>query len=175
MRTDAILGCVLLGTVARGPPSEEEIKREFEAYVAARNQCSVNDDCVLASADCPLGCYAAVNRVYQAEVEAKARELVSEWGKGGGGAPPIASRRSGLACDYPNQNPAFHMVCACLVNEDAGSGSSWACAQSAACPSTQPAYDLSQNCTGPAVCTYSTPPYHCGCATNGCNGNWVCW
>jgi hypothetical protein len=85
MRIDPILGCVLLGAVACGPPSEEEIRREFTAYVAARNQCSVNDDCVLANANCPLGCYAAVNRVYQAEVEAKARELVSEWEKGGQG------------------------------------------------------------------------------------------
>ncbi len=78
-------GCVLLGAVACGPPSEEEIRQEFAAYVAARNQCSVTDDCVLARADCPLGCYAAVNRVYQAEVEAKARELVAEWGKDGRG------------------------------------------------------------------------------------------
>jgi hypothetical protein len=60
-------------------PSEEEIKKEFDAYVAERNACMVTDDCVIASTGCPLGCGTAVNRVYQAAVEAKARELVDEY------------------------------------------------------------------------------------------------
>ncbi len=82
MKIHVILGCVLLGVVGCGAASEKseaELKQEFAAYVAARNQCSVNEDCALVVAGCPLGCYGAVNRVFQAEVEAKAHELVSEY------------------------------------------------------------------------------------------------
>jgi hypothetical protein len=63
--------------------SEREIQKEFDAYVAERKSCTVTDDCVLASTGCPLGCGTAVNRVYQADVEAKARELIDEYQSGG--------------------------------------------------------------------------------------------
>lgn len=82
-RLGAIAFGGLLFAAACGAPSEEEVKEEFEAFVAARNQCTADDDCVLAAANCPLGCYAAVNRQHQAEVEKKARELVEEYQSGG--------------------------------------------------------------------------------------------
>jgi hypothetical protein len=71
---------ILIGACA---PSEEEVQEEFDAYVAERNACTVTDDCVLATADCPLGCWVSVNRAYQADVEAKARELVEDYESGG--------------------------------------------------------------------------------------------
>ena len=79
---------------------------------------------------------------------------------------------TGVVCDYPNTNPSFHMMCACSVNADAASGSSWTCAQSGPCPATQPAYDLSTPCPSTALCTYSTSPRHCGCLQTGTP--WVC-
>jgi len=62
---------------------EDEIQEEFDAYVAERNSCAVTDDCVIAIADCPLGCAVAVNRVHQADVESKAHELVADYDRGG--------------------------------------------------------------------------------------------
>jgi hypothetical protein len=79
-----------------------------------------------------------------------------------------------VVCDYPNTIPAYHMACVCSANGGAGSGSSWTCFQSTSCPATQPAYGLAQTCVGPAVCTYSTPPYHCGCASAGGVASWIC-
>lgn len=66
--------------------SDTEIKAEFDAFVATHNECAVDvaDECVLASADCPLGCSAAVNVKHKAVVEKKAAELVDEyetWGR----------------------------------------------------------------------------------------------
>ena len=78
MRSLVVLGWMLFSTAACAP-SEEEIQEEFDAYVAKRNSCTVTDDCVLASTDCPLGCGTAVNRTYQADVERKARELVADY------------------------------------------------------------------------------------------------
>jgi hypothetical protein len=80
---------------------------------------------------------------------------------------------AGLWCDYPNSNPAFHMFCACTnntYNADASTVATWICAQSAACPTAQPAYDLNRTCPGTAVCTYGST--HCWCAQS--NGPWVC-
>jgi hypothetical protein len=64
--------------------SEAEIKAEFDAFVATRNECAATEECVLAAADCPLGCFAAVNVKHEAAVEKKADELVDEyerWGR----------------------------------------------------------------------------------------------
>jgi hypothetical protein len=85
MRSLVVLGWMLFSIAALPAcgPSEEEIQKEFDAYVAARNACTVTDDCVLANADCPLGCWVAVNRAYQADVEKKARDLVTDYESGG--------------------------------------------------------------------------------------------
>jgi hypothetical protein len=78
---------------------------------------------------------------------------------------------TGVACDYPG---SIHLACICGANADAGSGSSWTCFQSAPCPATQPAYDLSTSCTGPAICSYTSAPNHCACTSQGPGGHWVC-
>jgi hypothetical protein len=77
---------------------------------------------------------------------------------------------TGLACDYPNANPAFHFACVCTVNGNADAGTSWICIQSAACPATQPVYDLSQSCPGTAICAYDN--VRCACLQPGTP--WVC-
>jgi hypothetical protein len=84
----AIAVVAALALPACAQVSEEEIKREFEAFVTARNQCREAADCVLATAGCPLGCTAPVAREHQAAVEAKARELIRRY------------ERSGRACMY---------------------------------------------------------------------------
>lgn len=40
--------------------SAEEVKREFDAYVAEVNHCEGASQCTLAAAGCPLGCVVAV-------------------------------------------------------------------------------------------------------------------
>jgi hypothetical protein len=75
---------------------------------------------------------------------------------------------TGLACDYPNANAAYHLVCGCSANVDAGTGSTWTCVQSAVCPGSQPACGTS--CSGTAVCTYGN--IHCACMQSGTE--WVC-
>jgi hypothetical protein len=79
------------------------------------------------------------------------------------------SAQTGITCDYPNTNPAPHMVCVCSANADAGSGSTWTCIQSAVCPATPP-YDLTEICRGTAVCTYDA--VHCACLQAGTP--WLC-
>jgi hypothetical protein len=60
-------------------PSEAEVKAEFDAYVADRNQCTLDDDCSLVSSECPLPCVVAVTRGQEADVRAKAAALVDEY------------------------------------------------------------------------------------------------
>ena len=73
----------LLLVMACAARSEQEIQAEFRAYVAAHNQCSSSEQCVLASAGCPLGCAVAVNIEHKGAVEKKAAELVNEYESGG--------------------------------------------------------------------------------------------
>jgi hypothetical protein len=77
---------------------------------------------------------------------------------------------TGIACDYPNANPALHMACACTGGFDAGVASTWTCIQSAACPATQPPYSLSATCPGTAICSYGNT--HCACLATG--APWIC-
>ena len=59
------------------------MKADFAAFVAKNNQCAVASECALASTSCPLGCGTPVRADRKAAVEAKARELVSEYERGG--------------------------------------------------------------------------------------------
>jgi hypothetical protein len=45
---------------------------------------------------------------------------------------------------------------------------------SASCPSTQPSYSLTNPCTGPAFCSYTTAPHYCLCLVQSGQGVWVC-
>ena len=76
----------------------------------------------------------------------------------------------GVWCDYPNSNPALHVTCLCSPDTDASTGSSWTCVQSGACPATQPAYDLTSRCPGPALCSYDST--RCSCSR--VSDPWVC-
>jgi hypothetical protein len=75
---------LLLAAAAAGCfPSEEEVQRKFRDYVDGANHCQRADECALASADCPLGCYVPVRADRKADVEARARELVDAYRRGG--------------------------------------------------------------------------------------------
>jgi hypothetical protein len=63
-------------------------------------------------------------------------------------------------------------VCACMADPDGGSGSTWTCVVSAACPPAQPPYNLTQTCVGPAICTYGST--RCGCLYRTTTSSWVC-
>jgi hypothetical protein len=79
-------GClaILVSLLSTGcSRSEAELKAEFDAFVATRNECQATSECVLAGADCPLGCSVAVNVEHKAAVEKKAAELVAEYERWG--------------------------------------------------------------------------------------------
>jgi hypothetical protein len=75
-----IAGLTLLPACA---PSEADIRNEFAAYVAGANACQADADCALAYGRCPLGCWVAVRADRKNDVEAKARELVEDYSRGG--------------------------------------------------------------------------------------------
>ena len=64
--------------------SEESVKSEFDAYVQGANHCQDATECGVAYADCPLGCFVAVRADREADVEAKAKDLVAQYRRGGG-------------------------------------------------------------------------------------------
>ncbi|HEY0715696.1 MAG TPA: hypothetical protein VGF45_23640 [Polyangia bacterium] len=83
----------LLGLVAGSAcglffPSEEEVREEFQDFVAKSNMCRDSSECVIASAGCPLGCFAVVHRDHKQAVEDKARALIRSY------------ERAGRACAY---------------------------------------------------------------------------
>jgi hypothetical protein len=78
----------LLGLAGCIAPSEEELQRRFRDYVETANRCERDDECTLAGAGCPLGCFVAVRADRKADVEAKGRDLVEEY------------ERYGRACAY---------------------------------------------------------------------------
>lgn len=79
-----VLSLVMLsGASSCGAPSADEIKKEFEEYVAGANSCKAADECAIASAACPLGCFVAVRSERKADVEAKARKLIADYERGG--------------------------------------------------------------------------------------------
>jgi hypothetical protein len=69
--------------VAGCAPSEEDIEREFDAYVEGANACSSASECSIAATECPLACFVAVRTDRVASVERKARELVQDYESGG--------------------------------------------------------------------------------------------
>jgi hypothetical protein len=73
----SLLGALLLASSCA--PSEEDVQREFDAFVAEANRCEAASECVLATAGCPLGCSVAVNAGAKADVERKARELIEDF------------------------------------------------------------------------------------------------
>jgi hypothetical protein len=64
-------------------PSEEEIERDFDAYVQRANSCSAASECGIAAVECPLGCYVPVRLDRVASVEREGRELVDDFESGG--------------------------------------------------------------------------------------------
>jgi hypothetical protein len=87
-----------LACSAPSAPSAEEVRREFDAYVAARNACSADSDCAIVFAGCPLVCYAAVAVRYQAAAESKARELVDDYESEGQKCYARCQAAPGAAC-----------------------------------------------------------------------------
>jgi hypothetical protein len=76
-----VVGLVLVGCLFGR--SEESVRSEFEAYVKGASSCTAASECAVASASCPLGCFAAVRSERVADVEAKGRELISEYERSG--------------------------------------------------------------------------------------------
>ena len=74
-----------------------------------------------------------------------------------------------VLCDYPNHDP--HVACFCSPNADASTGSTWTCIQVAPCPATQPPCGTA--CSGPAICSYSSPPRYWVCLQSS-GSEWVC-
>lgn len=70
-------------TACSKPPSRDEIKAEYQAFVADRGACSATAECVLVQPECPLGCNTPVNEEHAEAVKAKARDLIADYESGG--------------------------------------------------------------------------------------------
>lgn len=90
----------LLIVIASCAPSEEDVRAEFDAFVAQSNRCQADSECVWTSADCPLGCMRAVRADRVAQVQSKARELIEDY------------ERYGRGCEYECLGPSGPPVCA---------------------------------------------------------------
>jgi hypothetical protein len=79
--------------------SEEEVQRRFNDYVNKANACTMASECAAASAGCPLGCEVAVRSERVADVEAKARELIKEYERGGRSCAYECRPRRTVVCE----------------------------------------------------------------------------
>ena len=112
LRRGVLAALVLVGVSGCGA-SEEDVKRRFMEYVETANQCERDDECALAGAGCPLGCFVAARADRKADVEAKARDLIEDYERGG--------RRCAYGCIQPG--PVVCRQQRCLVlpyDPDAG-------------------------------------------------------
>jgi hypothetical protein len=94
-----VIATLAMGLVLGCAPSEGEIRSRFEKYVETANRCTVASECAIAAADCPLGCWVAVRVDRKGDVEAKARELIREY------------ERGGRSCEYDCASPG-PLLCA---------------------------------------------------------------
>jgi len=97
-RALACLALPALGCAA----SEEDVQRRFTDYVNGANACTAVSECAIVSPGCPLGCAVGVRTERVADVQAKARELIKEYERGG--------RR----CDYGGCR--VHEALVCMAN-----------------------------------------------------------
>ena len=108
----SLVGLAVFSLVSCGARSEDEIQGEFDDFVEKNNECSAAADCVIVGADCPLGCWVAVNESRVSAVQSKARELIDEY------------ESEGRACDY-NCVQAANPTCEaghCRAETYSGSG-----------------------------------------------------
>ncbi len=82
--------------------SADDVSEEFEAAVAEANDCVSSSDCVLIFPGCPLGCFTAVNRAREAEVRAKADELIADYERGGAACAYSCIQPGALVCEGSN-------------------------------------------------------------------------
>lgn len=76
----------------------EEVREQFDDFVEGANRCTVVTECARVSPGCPLGCSVAVRADRQADVEAKARELIEEYKGGGPGCFYFCAPERPLGC-----------------------------------------------------------------------------
>jgi hypothetical protein len=70
-------------SAATHPEATEQTKAEFKAFVATRQTCSNDADCIVVFGTCPFGCYVAAAKSAAAEVTAKLQELADRLDKSG--------------------------------------------------------------------------------------------
>jgi len=103
----AAVGLLLVGCLFGR--SEESVRSEFEAYVKGASSCTQASECAIAGGGCPVACFAAVRSERVADVEAKARELVSEYERGGARCFYDCVAPGPLRCVEGHCNAAFDL------------------------------------------------------------------
>jgi len=82
---------------ATSPPAAPHVtnqtKAELDAFVATRQTCAADADCVNVQGACPFGCYIPVVKTAEAETQAKLEDLVERLEK--------ADRRCVYKCSAP--------------------------------------------------------------------------
>lgn len=81
--TRLLLLVALLASLVGCRRSDEELQQDLDAFVAERNSCQADEDCVVVYTECPLGCGHAVTVGEEEEVSAHADALVLEAGMSG--------------------------------------------------------------------------------------------
>jgi hypothetical protein len=94
----AVLSAALMTVAGCGALSEDKVKARFDAYVAGANSCERESDCTVVFGACPLGCFVAVRADRKADVEAKARDLLEEYRRGGKGCVYKCAQPGPVSC-----------------------------------------------------------------------------
>jgi hypothetical protein len=79
----ARFGWVSLPLLLGGCATMEGLEQRWEAWVADHNACEVDEDCVIVSTECPLGCWTAVAAEHEQAAIDKAEGLVRQYEMGG--------------------------------------------------------------------------------------------
>jgi hypothetical protein len=94
----SLLALLLFACGSCAAPSEEEVRAEFESFVAKHDACEDAADCTLIYPGCPLGCYVPINVESVEKAEAKAKELIEDYESGGSGCDYSCIGPTSLAC-----------------------------------------------------------------------------
>ena len=92
------LACLALAAMGCAP-SEEEVKADWQEFLAKHQACSADSDCTLVHPGCPLGCASPINVAAAAAGERLAKDLIEDYESGGKSCDYDCVIICGAACE----------------------------------------------------------------------------
>lgn len=92
------IACLVLAAVGCAP-SEEEVKANWEAFLAKHQACKADSDCTLVHPGCPLGCASPIAVDAVAAGERVAKDLIDDYESGGRSCEYECVVICGAACE----------------------------------------------------------------------------